>query len=250
MTDIQSAVEHYEKFGFTPPVDVFSREEALRMRGLFFAAISQSEEETRHISADLANWHSKHPWCREMVANPRIVDLLSKLLGDENIMVWSMMVWFKEAGDVTYVPWHQDGAFWAMKPIKTMTAWIALGDVEADNGALHFLPGRHRELLDHKALDDPKSEFITQLSRSVGGDDEVELPMTAGQACFFDAFTLHRSGPNHSSRARVGCGIRYGTPDVTFPPEEWRRYQPEIVMLRGRDTHGLNPSFMRDLASL
>ncbi|MDR3517140.1 MAG: phytanoyl-CoA dioxygenase family protein [Azospirillaceae bacterium] len=242
---MRAHVEHYRRVGYTQPIDVFSRAESVTLRRRFFEAVGQTEEQTRHIAGDLPNWHTRHQWCAEMMRNPRLVDLVQDLLDAPDIMIWSMLFWYKQAGDVTYVPWHQDGAYWPMKPVKTITAWVALGDVDRDNGALHFLPGRRTDLRSHVTLDDPRSEFTTEFPDAITGTEEVAVDMTAGQVCLFDAYTVHRTGPNRTSRARIGCGIRYTTPDVAFDPAMWRRYQPEIVMLQGQDSYGLNPAFMR-----
>lgn len=242
---MQADVEHYRETGYTRPVDVFSRSESLAMRSRFFETIGQTEDRTYHISQEIPNWHTRHQWCADMARHPRIVDLVQALLDAPDAMVWSMLFWYKQAGDVTYVPWHQDGAYWPMTPVKTITAWVALGDVDGDNGALHFRPGRRSDLRPHATLDDPRSEFITQFPDPVPEAEEVRVDMTSGQVCLFDAHTVHRTGPNLTARARVGCGIRYTTPDVAFDAPMWRRYQPEIVMIRGRDLYGLNPAFMR-----
>jgi non-haem Fe2+, alpha-ketoglutarate-dependent halogenase len=242
---MQTPVEHYRNVGFTRPVEVFSCSQSMTMRRLFFEAIGQSEEQTHHISDEIPNWHAKHAWCEEIARSPRIVDLVQDLLESPDVMIWSMLFWYKQAGDVTYVPWHQDGAYWPMKPIKTITAWVALGDVDAQNGALHFLPGRRTELRPHEGLDDPRSEFITRFPDGINQRDEVRIDMASGQACLFDAYTVHRTGPNRTSRARVGCGMRFATPDVVFEASEWQRYQPAIFMVRGRDRYGLNPTFTR-----
>jgi ectoine hydroxylase-related dioxygenase (phytanoyl-CoA dioxygenase family) len=245
---MQTHVEHYQKTGYTMPVDVFSRAETMAMRRLFFETINQSEENTNHISKEIANWHAEYEWCRDIVCKSQIVDLVQHLLDTEDIMVWSMLFWYKSVGDLTYVPWHQDGMFWAMKPSKTITAWLAIGDVDDENGALHFLPGRRTELRTHEPLKDGQSEFIIQCPtyEHDGKDNEVVVDMLAGQACLFDARTIHRTGPNLSSSARLGCAIRYATPDVKFDSSKWQRYRPKIFMLRGQDRHHLNPAFMAE----
>ncbi len=242
---MQRHVGQYLSVGYTQPVDLFSLSESMTMRRLFFEAIGQTEEQTRHISEEIANWHVKYEWCYQVARNHRLVDLVQSLLDTPDVMVWSMLFWYKQAGDLNYVPWHQDGAYWSMNPVKTITAWIALGDVDHQNGALQFLPGRREELQRHSTLNDSQSEFITQFPDKINDEDAVRIDMMSGQACLFDAFTVHRTGPNHTSKGRIGCAVRYATPEVAFDASKWHRYQPEIFMLRGRDRQGLNPAFMR-----
>lgn len=238
---MQRHVDHYQAHGFTGPVEIFSRAEIETMRRRFFAGIGQSEEETKHIAEDIVGWHAKHRWCLDIARTPRLLDLVEGLFGEPNIVMWSMMFWYKEAGDVTFVPWHQDGAYWAMDPMKNITAWVAFGDVSSGNGCLRFSRRRVGRVLPHPPMQDPRTHFIECLPESsFDPESAVDVEMQSGEACLFDAEAIHMSGPNPSDRARIGCSVRYTTPDVRFRLDEWKRYQPQIVLLRGEDRYGLN----------
>ena len=46
--------------------------------------------------------------------------------------------------DVT-TPWHQDEAYWLDMPDKrAVSFWVALQDVNVDNGCMWFVPGSHK----------------------------------------------------------------------------------------------------------
>ncbi len=220
-------IEHYNKNGFTQPISMFTAEESLTMRNHFFEAIGQTEDKTEHLFYDIANWHNKYDWCRNIATHKKIVAMVRGIFGETNVMAWSMLFWYKSALDSTFVPWHQDGTFWPMKPCKTITAWLALGDVDQHNGALHFIPGLHEQLRPASTLNHPDSEFILQCPTDSKDIGETRLDMQAGQVCLFDAKTIHRTGPNTSNKARLACAIRYSTSDVVFEYEKWPRYKPE-----------------------
>lgn len=228
---MKTSIDYYNKNGFTPPIDIFTREESLSMRQRFFETIGQTEDDTQHRSDDIANWHNQYDWCKKIVTDKKIVSVVSEIFGSTDLVAWSMLFWYKSAFDKTFIPWHQDGTFWPMSPCKTVTAWLALGDVDENNGALHFIPGLHENLTPAESLDDPDSDFIYQCPTNNQDETETCLDMQAGQVCLFDAKTIHRSGPNRSSKARVGCAIRYAPSDVKFDLDKWPRYKPDPLVL-------------------
>ena len=40
-------------------------------------------------------------------------------------------------------PWHQDGEYWPIKPLETITVWLAIDEVTQENGPLQYIPGSH-----------------------------------------------------------------------------------------------------------
>ena len=42
-------------------------------------------------------------------------------------------------------PWHQDESYWLNMPDKrAVSFWVALQDVNVDNGCMWFVPGSHK----------------------------------------------------------------------------------------------------------
>ncbi len=234
-------LDKYRVNGYTEPVDVFSTEEVAEFRRRFFAGIGQTDDAAGPVSFDICNWHMRHRWCYEMAVNPKILDLVEGIFDEPNLILWSMIIWYKEPNNDLYVPWHQDGAYWPMTPHKAVTAWVALGDTFAENGGLTFIPGYQDRIYEHPSFSDPQTEFIEKL-----GDDRVDaaraVPLTvkAGQVCLFNLATIHSTGFNRTGRARVGCAFRYTTPDVKFHLDQWTRYKPELCVVRGEDRLRMN----------
>ena len=42
------------------------------------------------------------------------------------------------------VPWHQDGPYWPIVPLRAVSAWVALDDTSLSNGGIEVIPGSHR----------------------------------------------------------------------------------------------------------
>tara|TARA_E500000331_G_C17109656_1_gene649065 strand:+ start:319 stop:648 length:330 start_codon:yes stop_codon:yes gene_type:complete len=92
---------------------------------------------------DLTNWHK---YCRkvwELVTNKRIPDIISDLFGDTVILRHSHF-FVKLLGDSKKVSWHQDESYWPLSKCRLVSAWLAIDDLDQDNGAMLVIPGSHK----------------------------------------------------------------------------------------------------------
>ncbi|MDE2706127.1 MAG: phytanoyl-CoA dioxygenase family protein, partial [Gemmatimonadota bacterium] len=112
--------------------------------------------------------------------------------------------------------WHQDAPYWPMDPVGALSAWIAVDDVTADNGCLHFVPGSHQ----YERLEPIKlgvaGESIVGKMKEQGYDvpEPVTMDMQAGGVTFHHGCTFHYAGPNQTAAPRRAFAIIY-MPDYT-----------------------------------
>ena len=151
------------------------------------------------------------------------------------------------------VPWHQDGHYWPIRPLATCTAWIAIDDSFVENGCLRVVPRSHSkgELFEHMKED---REDVVLNQKVADGQFEhaaaQDVELEAGQLSLHDAFLIHGSNANHSTRRRAGIAIRYmpGTShfdrglstssiEVNYTIDFSSR---PIWLLRGEDQTGIN----------
>lgn len=147
----------------------------------------------------------------EFCTHPLILDKVEQLIGPD-IILWGSQVFCKPARTGREVPWHQDGQYWPIRPLATCSAWIALDDVDAENGCMRFIPGSHRSgsIYAHRISD---REGIV-LNQEVEPDqfDEGQARddcLRAGEFSLHDVFLIHGSRANRSPRRRAGFVIRY-----------------------------------------
>jgi hypothetical protein len=108
-------------------------------------------------------------------------------------------------------PWHQDYAYIGVPctPAGTeMTAqslqfWVALDDVDLENGCMQFLPELHRQpLKEHRLVwGDPASDFRSLVMNEADTDplQAVACPLPAG-GCTIHAYgTPHKTGGNYTT---------------------------------------------------
>ena len=87
-------------------------------------------------------------------AHPEILDMVEQIIGPDIIM-WGSQVFSKPASDGLAIPWHQDGQYWPVRPLRTVTVWIAIDRADVDNGCMRVVPGTHRQgLMAHESSDD------------------------------------------------------------------------------------------------
>ncbi|MGD9603805.1 MAG: phytanoyl-CoA dioxygenase family protein [Gammaproteobacteria bacterium] len=144
------------------------------------------------------------------VTHPDLLSLVSQLIGPD-IILWASAVFCKPAATGLEVPWHQDGQYWPIRPRATVTVWIALDDVNADNGCMRVIPGSHRmgdfshevsdreDLVLNNVVNDPRLDL----------DTVIDVTLEPGQFSVHDVNIVHGSAPNRSGRRRAGYAIRY-----------------------------------------
>lgn len=134
---------------------------------------------------------------RSALAHPKIVDVLTQIVG-ENVKCMQSMLFIKAAGKPGQA-WHQDEDFIPTRDRSLVGAWIALDDATTENGCLWMIPGSHKPgvLWPMQVQRDYRFDCTAE-SYAFPYNDEDALPVEvkAGTVVFFNGYTLHRSLPN------------------------------------------------------
>ena len=152
-----------------------------------------------------------HAAVLEHARRSELLDIIAQILGPD-LICWGAHFFCKPAGDGLEVPWHQDGEYWPIRPLATVTAWLALDRSTVDNGCLRVVPGSHRmKSVYHHRLDERPGLAIDQVIDDSRFDEAKALPveLEAGQLSIHDVYMIHGSGPNRSAARRAGLAIRY-----------------------------------------
>ncbi|WP_329001739.1 phytanoyl-CoA dioxygenase family protein [Kribbella sp. NBC_00709] len=148
----------------------------------------------------------------ELMLDSRILDVVQALIGPA--LGAQSMFYFKPPG-ARGQALHQDNMSLRADPETCLAAWIAIDDVDEENGGLAVVPGSHREeLLCPEPAD--LTESFTGLGLSVpDGLTKVQTKMRAGDALFFHGSVVHGSRPNTSDRFRRALIFHYIPEDST-----------------------------------
>jgi non-heme Fe2+,alpha-ketoglutarate-dependent halogenase len=202
------AVEHYRTHGYYAPVPVLTLQETATIRAKLEAherAHGLLKGPLRHKS------HLLFTWLDDLIRHPAILDAVEDVIGP-NILAWGSSFFIKEARDPGYVSWHQDSTYWGLDPADIVTAWVALSESSAENGAMRVIPDSHR--LDQIAHRDTFAES-NLLSRGQEIAVEVDeskarmLSLQPGEMSLHHVRLIHGSDPNPSGKRRIGFAIRY-----------------------------------------
>ena len=191
-----------------------------------------------------------HATFMALARDPRILDMVAQVIGPD-IILWGAHLFCKPAGDGQAVPWHQDGHYWPIRPLATVSVWVALDDSLPENGCLRVIPGSHAERrhYPHRQVDGSNLALDRALTPDSFEEGEArDVVLEAGQMSLHDVYLLHGSAANTSTRRRAGIALRYmpasslfdremTTPNTTPGLKTAFATRP-IWLLRGEDRAG------------
>jgi len=151
----------------------------------------------------------------DFVLDPAFVELIGSLIGKLPLLATDQ-IFMKPPRFGTPKAYHQDNGYFLCDPgDEVITAWIALDDVDEENGCLRYIDGSHREgVLPHVPIPEAEHDLapdaaLIDLSR------ESPACVKKGGVVFHHSETLHSSRRNTSDRWRRAYATHWATADVT-----------------------------------
>ena len=207
LTDEQVARFHED--GYLSPIRVMSTEAANEVRRELEAYEARTGSplrgEMRHKS------HLLFRFLSDVVHQEKIVDAIEDLYGAD-LLCWSTNFFIKEARTPAFVSWHQDSTYWGLSRPDVVTAWVALSDSHADNGAMAVIPGTHKlDQVPHRDTfsDNNLLSRGQEIAVDIDESQAVRLDLKAGEMSLHHVRIVHGSPPNPSDGRRIGFAIRY-----------------------------------------
>ncbi|MCQ8280104.1 phytanoyl-CoA dioxygenase family protein [Acetobacteraceae bacterium KSS8] len=171
------------------------------------------------------------PLYRALAAHPRILSLVSALIGP-NIRLNHSKINMKTAQVGAALEWHQDWAFAPHTNMSTCVVSVMIDACMEQNGPVLVVPGTHQgRLLEHHAD-----------GRFVGAVVDDGLPMPdyalaeallgpAGSVAIHHPLVVHGSAANRSGAPRRILFLEYAASDAfpLFYHVDWEEYDSRIV---------------------
>ena len=210
----QAQCDHYHEHGYVAPISIFSEAEIAEILARLEAAEAEWKEDINGPGRN--NAHYVLPVLDEITHDSRILDAVEDLIGPD-ILVAGTTLFIKEPETSGFVSWHQDARYIGLEPHDWVTGWLAVNDVDEENGCMQMIPGSHKApLVDH--VDTFGEDNLLTRGQTVPNVDEsaaVPLIMKAGEFSLHHPRVVHGSGPNVSGRRRIGFAIQsYIAPNV------------------------------------
>ena len=142
-----------------------------------------------------------------------VIRRMAETVLDDDVIPINMQYFNKPAGIGQATPPHQDGYYFHLTPCEAVTGWLALDDVDEENGCIHYVRGSHQtdRFRPHGQTGILGfSQGITDFGTAADKADAVAFPGPSGTFLMHHARTIHWAGPNRSkTRSRRAIGFIY-----------------------------------------
>jgi len=128
-------------------------------------------------------------------------------------------------------PPHQDGYYFMLTPCEALTMWLALDEVDEENGCVRYVRGsNHLNIRSHGRTDTLGfSQGITDYGTDNDLANEVALAAKPGDLLVHHAMTIHRADGNQSeSRNRRAIGFIYYSQRAKIDTKAHAAYQKKL----------------------
>lgn len=129
-------------------------------------------------------------------------------------------------------PPHQDGYYFMLKPPEAVTMWLAIEEVDEENGCVRYVPGSHKKGMRPHGRTDTLgfSQGITDYGTEEDKKLEKPIPASPGDLLVHHALTIHRAdGNNSKERSRKAMGFIYYAASAEEDKEAHEEYQKKLA---------------------
>ena len=200
-------LELYKIKGFAGPNPILSKNQLKILKLEINNIIQNLPSNTRPENIPSPNEYN--PFILDLLLSKPFLDIAQQILGP-NIALFTVYAICKPPFDGRHVKWHQDAAYFPIKPMETFTLWLAVDDSNKENGCMQVLPCSHKSnnLITHSANQHDKSVLAQSISNlDTKNAEYVEVP--AGNYSIHNPFLLHGSEENKTSKWRSGITVKY-----------------------------------------
>ena len=168
---------------------------------------------------------------KKLIEESSIQEIASFVLG-ETAVPKNLQYFNKPAGVGKPTPPHQDGYYFMLKKHNAVTCWLALEEVDQENGCIHYVKGSHlnAEYRPHgKSNILGFSQGVTDFGNENDKLNTVSFPGKAGTFLMHNAKTIHWADGNKSqTRTRKALGFIYYGESAEEDKEAHDAYQKKL----------------------
>lgn len=222
-TDPKLLKEDYQRDGYVVVRGFLAPEEVARVNDALKRVIAEkipsmaanhvvyedkNDKSTLKLMQDL---HVYEPFFDQLLFKSRFTEIAEILL-DDHALGKTVEYFNKPPLIGKPTPTHQDGYYFMLQPPEAVTMWLALEDVDEENGCVRYVKGSHlKPMRPHGRT---QTQGFSQGITDYGNDDdranEVAVPARPGDLLIHHAMTIHRADGNKSStRSRKALGFIY-----------------------------------------
>ncbi|WP_433009411.1 phytanoyl-CoA dioxygenase family protein [Kribbella sp. CA-294648] len=198
--------QEFDSAGYTVVRGLFAVDEVERLRDHYMGLRHRGsyEGDVVGVQADgrdplrryprMAQMHRWDELSLQWLIDSRLDEVLTGLLGRSPYAVQTM-IYFKPPGSRGQAL-HQDNFYLRAEPGTCVAAWMALDEVDVENGCLEVVPGSHRWPILCTEKADTKVSFTDITVPLPDPNAAVPVEMSPGDVLFFHGALVHGSAPN------------------------------------------------------
>ena len=142
---------------------------------------------------------------KEWMENKKIRPILKQILDDEVVLTTAHhnSIMTKMPSLYSETAWHQDRRYWSYSNDNLVSVWLALGEENAQNGVLEFIPKSHT--MQFLAEQFGEKEYFLEdspLNMSLI-ETKVSSNLEAGDVILFHCKLLHRANRNSTQKPKI-----------------------------------------------
>ena len=172
---------------------------------------------------------------RRLLEQPQVVEEIAQLTQAQELRVWHDQIQYKPPHTGGTTTWHQDAPAWrTITPDVQVTAWIALDDIDVENGCMWMVPGSHHW---GEAAMPWKNERLpaTYAGHAIRAEPR---PVRAGHVHYHHCLTWHASFPNRTGRPRRAIAIHYMPEQTRYVASGDHPMKPYVRVRDGEQLSG------------
>jgi phytanoyl-CoA hydroxylase len=170
-------------------------------------------------------------WFAQLASHGRVPELATQLLGAPAIPR-NIQYFNKPPGIGKPTPPHQDGHYFMLDPCEAVTMWLALDEVNEQNGCVRYSRGSHQRGMREHARTGTLgfSRGITDYPQAADREREIACPAGPGDLLVHHAMTIHRADNNQSAdRQRRALGLIFYSERAREDAAAHAAYQLELA---------------------
>lgn len=160
--------------------------------------------------------YSRHPVFGEWMCSEPLVGRLQQLFGGRRVVMplaHHNCVMTKQPRFSSDTLWHQDIRYWSYSRPELISAWLALGTENQNNGCLWVIPGTHRMSFRPEQFDEALF-FRTDLPENQALiANKVPVELQPGDVLLFHSLTFHAASKNFTNQPKFSAVFTFRPAD-------------------------------------
>ncbi len=161
-----------------------------------------------------------------------VIKEIAEIVLNEKVKPINLQFFNKPPGVGKPTPPHQDGYYFMLKKHNAVTCWLALEEVDHENGCIKYVRGSHQEN-DYRPHGKSNVLGFSQGIIDFGNENDqkntVTFPGGPGTFLIHNAKTIHwADGNNSKTRSRKALGFIYYGESAEINQEAHNTYQEKL----------------------